>query len=118
MMNRSHVLSLLVSIIPLLPTYAVEIATTVDHLNVKDGFRVELLYSVPKEDQGSWVSICTDNKGRIIVSDQYGSLYRFAPPAAGQVLVEEAVQKIDLPIGNAHGLLYAFDSLYCIVSNE
>ena len=118
MMNRSHILSLLVSIIPLLPTYAVEIATTVDHLNVKDGFRVELLYSVPKEDQGSWVSICTDNKGRIIVSDQYGSLYRFAPPATGQVLVEEAVQKIDLPIGNAHGLLYAFDSLYCIVSNE
>ena len=93
-------------------------ATPVADLNVKEGFEVELLYTVPKETQGSWVSICTDAKGRIIVSDQYGGLYRMTPPAAGASLEATAVQKIDLPIGEAHGLLYAFDSLYCMVAND
>ncbi len=93
-------------------------ATPIADLNIKEGFAVELLYSVSKEDQGSWVSICTDPKGRLIVSDQYGSLYRLTPPAAGQALETSAIEKIDLPVGQAHGLLYAFDSLYCIVANE
>ncbi len=65
-------------------------ATPIADLNIKEGFAVELLYSVSKEDQGSWVSICTDPKGRLIVSDQYGSLYRLTPPAAGQALETSA----------------------------
>ncbi len=93
-------------------------ATSVEAIHVKEGFQVELLYSVPKEDQGSWVSICTDPKGRLIVSDQYGALYRFHPPAPGQPLDPAHIEKIDLEIGQAHGLLYAFDSLYCVVAND
>ena len=58
-------------------------ATPVDALKVAKGFKVELLYTVPKGDQGSWVSMCTDPKGRLIVSDQYGKLYRLTPPAIG-----------------------------------
>ena len=76
-------------------SWAINEATPVDQLNVKEGFHVELLYSVPKEEQGSWVSLCTDPKGRLIVSDQYGSLYRFHPPAPGQTLAKDAIEKID-----------------------
>ena len=93
-------------------------ATPVAELNVKEGFKVELLYSVPKAEQGSWVSMCYDNKGRLIVSDQYGSLYRMAPPAPGETLSKGDIKKIDLDIGEAQGLLFAFDSLYVVVNGK
>src|SRR5215217_4537602 len=56
-------------------------ATPVSRIKVADGFKVELLYSVPGKTQGSWVNLCVDAKGRILASDQYGGLYRFTPPA-------------------------------------
>ena len=49
-------------------------------MKVLKGFKVELLYSVPAATNGSWVSMCTDPKGRLIASDQYGPLYRITPP--------------------------------------
>src|SRR5689334_16566151 len=55
-------------------------ATPASALNVAPGFKVELLYTVPKEDQGSWVALTTDPKGRLIASDQYGGLYRLTLP--------------------------------------
>jgi hypothetical protein len=58
-------------------------ATAPSAINVAPGFKVELLYTVPKADQGSWVSLCLDPKGRIIASDQYGGLYRLTLPAIG-----------------------------------
>jgi putative heme-binding domain-containing protein len=93
-------------------------ATPVERLNVKEGFHVERLYSVPKEQQGSWVAMCVDDRGRLIVSDQYGALYRMAPPAAGQTLKPEDIEKIDVDMGGAQGLLYAFDSLYVVTNTE
>ena len=48
------------------------------------GFQVELLYSVPQETQGSWVNMTVDPKGRLIVSDQYGKLYRVTLPPIGR----------------------------------
>ena len=40
----------------------------------------------PADTQGSWVNLCTDNKGRLLVSDQFGGLYRITPPAPGKTL--------------------------------
>ncbi len=34
------------------------------------GFKVEKLFTVPKDKLGSWVNITTDDKGRLIASDQ------------------------------------------------
>ena len=82
---------------------------------VAPGFRVERLYTVPKEEQGSWVNMTTDPKGRLIVSDQYGKLYRVTPPAIGAT-GEVAVEPIEVAIGEAQGLLWAFDSLYVVVN--
>ena len=38
-------------------------ATPIDGMKIAKGFRVELLYSVPKEVEGSWVSMCVDPQG-------------------------------------------------------
>ncbi len=74
-----------------------------------DGFKVDMVYKVPMESQGSWVALCVDPQGRIIASDQYGKLYRTTVDSgSGEAQVEE----LDINIGMAQGLLYAFDSLY------
>ena len=44
---------------------------------------IETLYTVPRETQGSWVSLCVEPKGRLIACDQTGSLYRVTLPAGG-----------------------------------
>lgn len=86
-------------------------------LKVKAGFKAELLYTVPRDDQGSWVSMCTDPQGRLVVCDQYGGLYRVTPPGILDAK-ETVVTKLDLPIGGAQGLLWAFDSLYIVVNSR
>lgn len=88
-------------------------ATTVDNIALPPRFKAELIYSVPKSAQGSWVSMTPEPKGRLYVSDQAGSLYRVTPGAGETPTTVEAV---DLPIGQAQGLLWAFDSLYVVVN--
>lgn len=84
------------------------------NIKVAKDFKIEMLYTVPKETEGSWVAMCLDPKGRLIVCDQNGSLHRVTlPQASGEAVKAE---KIDLEIGFAHGLLWAFDSLYVAVN--
>lgn len=110
--------------------------TRVDAPTIKTApaFNVELIYEVPKGDQGSWVALAHDPKGRIIASDQYGSLYRVTPPDIGsssaakveQLKVTLRTEEADADDASteddpsyfvgAHGLLYAFDSLYAMVT--
>ncbi len=92
-------------------------ATPVESLKVARGFKVELLYSVPKDQQGSWVSMCLDPKGRLIVSDQYGKLYRITVPSVGSTAAPK-IELLDVAIGSAQGLLYAFDSLYVMCAEQ
>lgn len=87
-----------------------------DVFTLLPGFQVERLFTVPKDDLGSWVCLTTDPKGRLIVSDQGNKgLYRVTPPAIGSQ-EPTRVEKIDLPISSAQGLLWAFDSLYISVN--
>jgi putative heme-binding domain-containing protein len=85
----------------------------VANIRVAKDFKIELLYTVPRETQGSWVAMCIDPKGRLIVSDQNGALYRVTLPEAGGGTAK--TEKINLKTGFAHGLLWAFDSLYVAV---
>jgi putative heme-binding domain-containing protein len=71
------------------------------------GFEVDLVYNVPSEEQGSWVSLCVDPKNRILASDQYGKLYRISVDTK-----PATVEQLDINIGMAQGMLCAFDSLY------
>jgi putative heme-binding domain-containing protein len=97
-------------------------ATPAESLHVMKGFKAELLYSVPKETEGSWVNLCVDPKGRLYVSDQYGGLYRITPPPIGkgeEIKPEPVPLKVNGKIfGDAHGLLWAFDSLYVVVNSN
>jgi len=110
------------------------------------GFQVEKLFTVPKEELGSWVCIAFDNKGRLLASDQGDKgIYRITLPAIDRDhrrtglqtrpdtnktnadpdgsgdpsygTAETKVERLDFskcefqPSG-AHGMLWAFDSLY------
>ena len=96
-------------------------ATPISQMKVAKGFQAELLYSVPKGEQGSWVNMCVDPKGRLIVSDQNGGLYRVTPAPVGTPANDDSaprvtIEKIEVDIGEAQGLLWAFDSLYVVVN--
>jgi glucose/arabinose dehydrogenase len=67
--------------------------------------------------------MCFDDKGRMIASDQYGGMYRLTIPRIGEKLDTNKIEKIKLEndtlnFGAAHGLLYAFNSLYVMVNNR
>lgn len=87
-------------------------ASTSPQVRVRPGFRAEVVYAVPRA-QGSWVSLACDPKGRMIASDQSGGLYRVTLPGPGRPV---AVEPLDVRLGAAQGLLFAFDSLYAVVS--
>lgn len=102
-------------------------ATPIELIKVKKDYKVELLYSVPRETQGSWVNMTVDPKGRLIVSDQGGNknakkndvtgrLYRITPPAIGGKAEDTKVEMLPVELGEAHGLCWAFDSLYVVVN--
>ena len=83
---------------------------------VLPGFQVERLYTVPKSTHGSWVAITFDDRGRLIASDQGNrGLYRITVPEPDSQ-EPTRVEKLDLQISSAQGLLYAFDSLYLSVN--
>lgn len=94
--------------------YAPVSALSAAEIVAPEGVKVELLYTVPRRTQGSWVAMCFDDRGRIIASDQYGSLYRVTLEG-GQW---KRTERLDLPLGSAHGLCFAFDALYVVVSNS
>jgi putative heme-binding domain-containing protein len=98
-----------------------------DKLKLPDGFVAELIYSPGENDQGSWVAMTFDDKGRMITSDQYGFLYRLElPPIGSDSTVKPKVEKLQIGnvadslvgMGYAQGLLYAFNSLYVVVNND
>ncbi|MEX1049604.1 MAG: family 16 glycoside hydrolase [Akkermansiaceae bacterium] len=69
---------------------------------VADGFKLERLYRIPA-NQGSWVAITEDDKGRLLCADQYGEIYRvtLASGEAGQ-----KIEPLVIPLKGAHGLLW------------
>ena len=92
-----------------------EIALETAGLSLPDGFKGELLYRPSDHGEGSWVALTTDPKGRLIASDQYGYLYRITVPESDDSV---SVEKIPLEIGEAQGLLWAFNSLYVSVNSH
>ncbi|GAA4406636.1 hypothetical protein GCM10023187_26320 [Nibrella viscosa] len=98
----------------------------VDKLKLPAGFKAEHLYSPSESQNGSWVSMTFDDKGRMIASDQYGALFRVQIPAIGSGSTQPVVEKLTIGkdtslvngMGYAHGLLHAFNSLYVMVNNR
>lgn len=99
------------------PAIGANVATPITNIKTLPGFQVELLYSVPGGEQGSWVNLCSDDQGRIYASDQYGGLYRFSAPAAGKPLSAGEVEKMPTDIRGVNGMLFAFGALYVGVND-
>ncbi len=101
-------------------------------LKLPEGFHAERLYGPSEYKNGSWVSMTFDDKGRMIASDQYGGLYRLQLPAIGDTITKVSIEKLAIPsshnatdtaqknvsIGYAHGLLWAFNSLYIMINHR
>jgi len=90
------------------PSYA----TPVEDMRTLPGFEVELLYSVPRESQGSWVSLAVDPHNRFYVGDQEGGLFRVT---VGAQASDTSVEALQTSLNAVHGLLWAFESLYAMV---
>ena len=91
-------------------------ATPPSAFRVPAGFQVDLVYEVPLQEQGSWVCLTIDPKGRILASDQYGKVYRVQPAPVGADPKQTKVEPIDISIGMAQGLLHTKDGLYVDVN--
>lgn len=102
-----------------------------EKLKLLKDFQAEHLYSPSDNGNGSWVSMTFDDKGRMIASDQNGALYRLElPPIGADTTQKPKVEKLVMPalqddangdkvqMGYAHGLLYAFNSLYVMVNHR
>ncbi|MDG1893658.1 MAG: c-type cytochrome [Fuerstiella sp.] len=88
---------------------------------VQPGFQVEKLFTVPKDELGSWVCIAFDNKGRLLASDQGDKgICRITLPDVGSAdatIIEPLdFSKCEYQPTGAHGMLYAFDSMYFSVN--
>ncbi|MGK6350037.1 c-type cytochrome [Parapedobacter sp. DT-150] len=112
-------------------TKQADVEPKVEKITVAPDFVVEHLYTPSENKQGSWVAMTFDDKGRMIVSDQYGSLYRLELSEIGTDTLTTKPQPLTLPgdewkddttqtklgMGYAQGLLWAFNSLYVMVNH-
>ena len=96
---------------------SIPVATPVDRIKVAEGFSVELIYSVPGTEQGSWVALCSDDNGRMYASDQYGGLYQFTLPAPGKTLQPEDVKKVPVDIRAINGMAFVDGAIYAGVND-
>ncbi len=89
------------------------IAQTSEAKVYPDGFKIEKIYDVPKDTQGSWVSMAVDDKGRLYCADQgKQGIYRITLKDGQPTKVE----RIPAAISSAHGMLWAWDGLYVVVN--
>eukprot|EP01093_Parvamoeba_rugata_P000504 TRINITY_DN10550_c0_g1_i1.p1 TRINITY_DN10550_c0_g1~~TRINITY_DN10550_c0_g1_i1.p1 ORF type:complete len:307 (+),score=62.85 TRINITY_DN10550_c0_g1_i1:24-923(+) len=86
--------------------------------NTPADFELEEIYHPSNAQQGSWVALTQGNGNTMYACDQYGKLYKFKVPEIGAVLSQKDVTPIDIEIGEAHGLLWAFNSLYVAVNKN
>lgn len=118
MLSRSPFPGVLTTVLALFVVFhaaaAAADATPAEELTVPAGFKVELLRSA-QPGEGSWVALAVDPKGRLYISPQAktegsrGGLLRVSFDDQGQLA---KVEPIELPVGGAMGMLWAFDSLY------
>lgn len=94
------------------------VATPADALFVAKDFKVELLHSGDPEE-GSWVNLCKDDKGRLILSPQYraanpdAGLLRVTLGKDGKVAKREFIAK---PLYDAQGIVFANGALWVVVN--
>ncbi|NHF60855.1 c-type cytochrome [Flavobacteriaceae bacterium TP-CH-4] len=86
--------------------------------NIREGFELEELYHPSAQGQGSWVALAQGPDNTLFACDQRGKIYTMKTPAIGSTIAPSQVDSLDLRIGEAHGLLWAHNSLYVAVNKK
>lgn len=93
-------------------------ARPAQNVTARGGFRVELVFDVPK-NMGSWVCLTKDDRGRLIASDQAGAgLFLIEPAAITDRSASTRVTKLPVELSSAQGLLWAHGGLYVVVNGS
>ena len=93
-------------------------ATPASQLYTLPGFKVELVLT-GEPAEGSWVNLCKDPQGRLILSPQYaknnseGGLLRLTLGKDGAVTKREFIAK---PLYDAQGMCFAYGALWVVVN--
>ena len=85
-----------------------------EDLILQPGFKAELLYNVPKPEQGSWVSLAVAPNGDLVAGDQGGVLWHVSLKDP----TKPVVTKIETKAIGCHGLLFAHGALYACTSER
>lgn len=86
------------------------VATPAEKVKALPGFRVELLRS-SRGDEGSWVALAFDPKGRLIISREERGLLRLT-------LTDQKMEVLDNTLLEVRGLLFAHGALYANANNS
>ncbi|MFC2147231.1 hypothetical protein ACFLR9_01595 [Bacteroidota bacterium] len=86
--------------------------------DIPENFVLEELYHISANKQGSWVALAEGADKMVYACDQRGKIYYFKMPEKGEVVQTANVDSLNLDIGEAHGLLWAFNSLYVAVNKN
>src|SRR5262245_50676803 len=108
----SAIVATLLTVLALPRAPAAEPITPV--LKVAPGFAIQPVYVVPRDLQGSWISLCADPRGLLYASDQNGPLYQISIAADGAV----TAQPLKLQIGGIHGMTWLGNELYAVVGQR
>jgi putative heme-binding domain-containing protein len=85
-----------------------------EDLILQPGFKAELLHTVPKSEQGSWVSLAVSPTGDLVAGDQGGVLWHVSLKDP----TKPTITKIDTKAIGCHGLLFAHGALYACTSEK
>jgi putative heme-binding domain-containing protein len=90
-------------------------ATPAESLTALPGFKVELIRSAQR-DEGSWVAMVFDPKGRVVIAREDRGLLRFTLNSNRTSTVR--IETINTNLLECRGLLFAHDALYANANNS
>ena len=91
------------------------LATQAGNIVAPPGFRVELIRSA-RANEGSWVALAFDPKGRVVIAREDRGLLRLTLSANRSSV--ERVETINTNLLECRGLLFAHDALYANANNS
>jgi glucose/arabinose dehydrogenase len=96
-------------------------ALTVDaELTVPDGFVAEKIYEVPNKEQGSWISLAADHRGRIYAGSERHGIYRFTVPQPGGTVTDAQpiLKDREGKLNGVQAVYFGSGSLYAMANDK
>jgi hypothetical protein len=90
-------------------------ATDVENITGRPGFKVELIRSA-QTNEGSWVAMAFDPKGRVVIAREDRGLLRMTLAANRDSVTR--VETVNTNLLECRGLLFAYDALYANANNS